>query len=940
MAVGHTRPYKNWRTLLCRCVTPDSVRGTVGSLNAWLGCSVSQGQARHRALALLLIVAFFLSYTVAAASSSSSSSSRGMTSLGYYQAASDSPTQGPLAIITNCFPDVVLCITNITYFCVIDNTAALMGRKLRVSYYFEGMLNGGWPATLIRESNLIRFVPNTAATPGRADIVITTTLKEEFPVLLPLTSKWGMQIIDNDATETVFYAPAPYYGQRVTWHTNFPKSNSVESYLLVKDTNSFSASCDSCTPEIGCYNVTITRMLPPPGNYSLCIGASGWRNKCLPWGHSPLEVRLLVPSLLYLTAGKEAIVELRDLKTGELASDTDRLFLVACPGNDCPRVGIGNGEEVVRLDACANEPPSKPVYLFSGSVMPEVLGTYALCAERDLTGITLGAFPIIVVKEPFAITVISISKNWARVEVSGGDLPNRTVPCLVCASSTPITPTSSSNLRNVCNSSALLYDSFVDLDVSMFNVGQVVRFVVFGASVTLAGNSHNFVVADGSAVVSDHWSPSGEDGDSIALVVGVALVLLAVVSAIAVFIFFYWRRQLKNMRAGFHAENQSREALSLLNSHHASTEDLAVAAPPPPSSTNMVPPADVGRSHDHMRCFCAKVAATAGSSVAVGNEAKDSSEPCIGPSVHCGVNGNGEMGCSRGGEAACPCFGRTVRPFLEDAYETDVRSCRGDNSPKGTHMSAATLLSGRDCASNAPQRSISPSDAAFTSSPGTTSYEAAHPREWRPAGFPTHIKLSRGNQQGNTSRPPCVLMAFASTPAENTSAESRVMFVVDEALQPMSGAVPKYVLVCADTASGIGASNDKCCRIDLRTLVEHHMDREKALPRGTSHTKSPMIPSENDSYRASETKSEARLSQHASEITALYDLNEWRSTSSPSTDILPAEEPLPHVIRVENFEWYNQTEIGDFLTLSGTETDTLPCGSSSDDTNDTLSTES
>ncbi|KEG05651.1 hypothetical protein DQ04_19651010, partial [Trypanosoma grayi] len=120
------------------------------------------------------------------------------------------------------------------------------------------------------------------------------------------------------------------------------------------------------------------------------------------WGLFPLEVKVLLATPLYLTAGKDRNVVLQDAES--VVSVLGRVFLVRCPGNDCPRVNAGSKEKVVHRDACANTSVSSRVYLSDLRVLSAEAGVYAVCVDGDGDGehIAPAALPVTVLEKPFA----------------------------------------------------------------------------------------------------------------------------------------------------------------------------------------------------------------------------------------------------------------------------------------------------------------------------------------------------------------------------------------------------------------------------------------------------------------------------------------------------------------------------------------------------------
>ncbi|ORC86058.1 uncharacterized protein TM35_000312440, partial [Trypanosoma theileri] len=238
-----------------------------------------------------------------------------------------------------------------TQHCEVDNTNVLSTLTLKVGYYTpEGRLISGWPASLVEGTNLIRFVPNSGATSGDMSLVILDASQMGFPI--PVTNNFTMNFVRYGATTASFTSNSAYYGLKRMVRTNFPNINPIQNYLLVPPQSDCDVMAKKCSAATGCYNLAISASFPIPGNYSLCLTASGWRGYYLPWGGNPLEVKVLVPSELYVnTLGKNTLL-LQDAVTGANVTDMNSVFLVKCPYGACPHVTLNSGDQAVSVDVC------------------------------------------------------------------------------------------------------------------------------------------------------------------------------------------------------------------------------------------------------------------------------------------------------------------------------------------------------------------------------------------------------------------------------------------------------------------------------------------------------------------------------------------------------------------------------------------------------------
>ncbi|ORC85907.1 uncharacterized protein TM35_000322220 [Trypanosoma theileri] len=242
-------------------------------------------------------------------------------------------TNGILTTITDCFPNMVVSPSQTTQHCEMDNANVLSTLALTVGYFHNGGLIPGWPASLVEGTNLITFLPITGVVSGDMSLVIVNYVQGKGSI--PVTNNFTMSFVYPSTTLASFTSNSAYYGLKRMVRTNFPNINPIQNYLLVPPQSDCDAMAKNCIAATGCYKLAISAPLPIPGNYSLCLSASGWRGHYLPWGGIPLEVRGLVPNELYMnTLGKNTLL-LQDAVTGANVTDMNSVFLVKCPHSGC-----------------------------------------------------------------------------------------------------------------------------------------------------------------------------------------------------------------------------------------------------------------------------------------------------------------------------------------------------------------------------------------------------------------------------------------------------------------------------------------------------------------------------------------------------------------------------------------------------------------------------
>ncbi|KEG05892.1 hypothetical protein DQ04_17511000, partial [Trypanosoma grayi] len=216
-----------------------------------------------------------------------------------------------LVILRNCFPSVILSYVTITYTCEVNNAQPLIDLELFASYYHKEDLIPGWPATLDAETNAITFLPDRGAPSGRWELVITGR-PDISSTATSRTSNKSMDFMLIAETNANFDSEYPYYGMGVSFAPNLPSGITASDYMMVRSFNDCQYTTTTCTDTVGCHRMTRTAHLPPPGEYWLCVTSNDWHSQYLPWGLFPLEVKVLLATPLYLTAGTDRNVVLQD----------------------------------------------------------------------------------------------------------------------------------------------------------------------------------------------------------------------------------------------------------------------------------------------------------------------------------------------------------------------------------------------------------------------------------------------------------------------------------------------------------------------------------------------------------------------------------------------------------------------------------------------------
>ncbi|KEG08341.1 hypothetical protein DQ04_07421030 [Trypanosoma grayi] len=441
-------------------------------------------------------------------------------------------------LLMNCFPGVVLSASNVRYACEVNSTKTLIGLNLSASYYTPIGLIRGWPATLDAEPNIITFLPDREVPSGRWELVFTS-FSDVNKSYSPMTTTRSMDYMMISDAKANFAASNPYYGMGVSWAPNLPTGITASGHMLVRSFGDCQYTTTTCANTDGCHSMLPPAKLPPPGEYWLCVTSKDWRSQYLPWGVNPLEVKMLMATPLYLTAGKDRNVMLQDAES--VVSKLNRVFLVRCPGNDCPRVTTGSGEEVVHFDACANPSVLSRVNLSNLHVLSAQAGVYAVCVDDGDGEYTApAALPVTVLQEPFAFKVTADKdKNTAKIDVSGGDFEWRREPYTVCAVPQGEACGSVSSGSRMCEKSESPNSLSVSMDLTSRGMRvKDAKFCFIAADVTIGGRAYTFTqdLPGYSAVLT-----RGLSGGVIAGIVIGCIALLIV--GVAVFYFCYWRRR-------------------------------------------------------------------------------------------------------------------------------------------------------------------------------------------------------------------------------------------------------------------------------------------------------------------------------------------------------------------------------------------------------------
>ncbi|KEG05378.1 hypothetical protein DQ04_22721000, partial [Trypanosoma grayi] len=317
--------------------------------------------------------------------------------------------------------------SNIPYTCEVSDAQPLIDLNLSASYY-TSVLIPEWPATLDAKDNTITFVPNGGGpSSGRWELAITR-ISVGGNSYVPLSTNKSMEFMMITATHANFATLHPYYGMVVSWTPNLPSGTVASDYMLVRSFNDCQYTTTTCTETVGCYRMLPPAHLPPPGEYWLCLTSNDWNSQYLPWGVESLEVKMLLATPLYLTAGKDRNVVLQDAES--VVTKLNRVFLAPCPGNDCPLVTTDSGEDVVHRDACVNTSSSSRAYLSDDRVLLTEAGVYAVCVDDGDGEYTApAALPVTVLEKPFAFKInADRARNTVTIGVSGGDLEWRREP--------------------------------------------------------------------------------------------------------------------------------------------------------------------------------------------------------------------------------------------------------------------------------------------------------------------------------------------------------------------------------------------------------------------------------------------------------------------------------------------------------------------------------
>ncbi|ORC87688.1 uncharacterized protein TM35_000212940 [Trypanosoma theileri] len=460
-------------------------------------------------------------------------------------------TNGILTTITGCFPNMVVYDSQTTQHCEVDNANVLSTLSLKVGYYTpEGRLISGWPASLVEGTSLISFVPNSAA-PGDMSLVILDDSQLEGPI--PVTNNFTMNFVRYGATTASFTSNSAYYGLKTMVRTNLPNTNAIQNYLLVPPQSDCDAMAKKCTVAAGCYNLAISASFPIPGNYSLCLSASGWRGYYLPWGGIPLEVRVLVPNELYMNAlGKNTLL-LQDAVRGANVTDMNSVFLVKCPYSVCSRETLNSGDLIVSVDVCTGTAVTDRVYLSAkGGPFSATTGEYAVCADYGAeVGISPAALPVRVLQDPFVFNVTVITNTLVTIDVRGGDLSWRQEPYQVCAV-LPNTPCESvaTARDSVCVRSSTPNSPSVDVDISslysLYKLGaDKVTFCFVASDVTFNGRRYVW-----SHDVRESFLPEGDSAVapssnklSVGAIVGIVIAVVVVLVIVAVILYCVLRQR-------------------------------------------------------------------------------------------------------------------------------------------------------------------------------------------------------------------------------------------------------------------------------------------------------------------------------------------------------------------------------------------------------------
>ncbi|KEG05870.1 hypothetical protein DQ04_17681000 [Trypanosoma grayi] len=287
---------------------------------------------------------------------------------------------------------------------------------------------------------------------------------------------------------------------------------------------------------------------------------------------------------LYLTAGKDRNVVLRNAES--VVSVLRRVFLVRCPGNDCPRVTTDSGEDVVHLDACASTSVSSRVYLSDLRVLSAQAGVYAVCVDDGDGEYTApAALPVTVLEKPFAFKITADpDRNTVTIGVSGGDLEWRREPYTVCAVPLSDTCDSVSAGPRMCEKSELPNSLSVFLDLaSRGMLVKDVKLCFIAANVTIGGRTYTqmFDLSEGK----------GGKKLSGGVIAGIVIAGIALVIALVVTVVYVLPRRRKNRRESLDTGTQPLSTVphSVQRESNPLTTVSVDASPP-----TTVPPQDDG----------------------------------------------------------------------------------------------------------------------------------------------------------------------------------------------------------------------------------------------------------------------------------------------------------------------------------------------------------
>ncbi|KEG06301.1 hypothetical protein DQ04_14751010 [Trypanosoma grayi] len=409
-----------------------------------------------------------------------------------------------------------------------------------------------------------------------------------------MTTNKSMDFMRIGATEANFDALFPYYGMGVLFAPNLPSGTTASDYMLVRSFNDCQYTPANCTDSVGCYRMLPPAHLPPPGEYWLCVTSNDWHSQYLPWGVESLEVKVLLSTPLYLTAGKDRNVVLQDAES--VVSKLSRVFLVRCPGNYCPLVTTDSGEDVVHRDACVNTSSSSRVYLSDERVLLAAPGVYAVCVDDGDGEYTApAALPVTVLEKPFAFKVTADrARNTVTIGVSGGDLEWRREPYTVCAVSRDETCDSVSAGPRLCEKSRFPNSFSVSMDLtSRGMLVEDVKFCFIAANVTIGGRTYTHM----QSVPEDVWEDVPEDdvesttGLSGGVIAGIVIACIVVLSALVVAVMYVLHQRRRKRRESLDSGTPPSPTVphSVPRESNPLTTVSADTSPPTP-----VPPQDDG----------------------------------------------------------------------------------------------------------------------------------------------------------------------------------------------------------------------------------------------------------------------------------------------------------------------------------------------------------